>query len=36
MINNGNVIAEDTLSYRLIAVVNESATTNSDNASTCY
>ncbi|MFJ7950423.1 penicillin-binding protein [Lysinibacillus sp. NPDC096418] len=25
---NGNVIAEDTLSYRLIAVVNESATTN--------
>ena len=25
---NGNVIAEDTLSYRLVAIVNESATTN--------
>ena len=25
---NGNVIAEDTLSYRLVAVVRESVTTN--------
>ena len=28
---NGNVIAEDTLSYRLIAVVNPVATTNPNN-----
>ncbi|WP_450097563.1 penicillin-binding protein [Solibacillus faecavium] len=28
---NGNVIAEDTLSYRLVAVINESATENKNN-----
>lgn len=32
---NGQVIAEDTLSYRLIAIVNEKASKGSKKTSTC-